>query len=417
MDDQPIWLTHPQGPHPRPCPIRSRSTTRAASSGTTTRSDEFADLIVDQFDEMLAQSARQPLVCPISLHPFVIGRPYRIRRLRRALAAHPRAPRPRLAHAPPRHLRPHRIAARRHRAGQPLRRAPMKIGVVFPQTEIGNDPAAIRDYAAGRRGAWATRTCWSSTTCSAPTPSGPGGWKRPVHLPPRRSTSRSCCSASSPRVTRRLELVTGILILPQRQTALVAKQAAEVDVLSGGRLRLGVGVGWNPVEFEALGEDFTNRGRRIEEQVEVLRALWTERAGDVQGPRAHDPRRRHQPAARPAADPDLDRRRERGRSLRRAARLADGWMPHFRPGAAGAGRRRSPPRPRPRGRARPAGVRDRGAHGARADPRGEWGKELEAWQAMRGISTCASHTAGMGLATPGDHVEMLRRFRQAVGLK
>src|SRR5207247_2054772 len=75
--------------------------------------------------------------------------------------------------------------------------------------------------------------------------------------------------------TRRVELVTGIIILPQRQTALVAKQAAAVDVLSGGRLRLGVAVGWNPVEFEALGEDFRTRGRRIEEQIEVMRLLWT----------------------------------------------------------------------------------------------------------------------------------------------
>ena len=73
-----------------------------------------------------------------------------------------------------------------------------------------------------------------------------------------------------------LEFVTGIVILPQRQTALVAKQAAEVDILSGGRLRLGVGLGWNAVEYEALGMDFTTRGRRVEEQVELLRRLWTE---------------------------------------------------------------------------------------------------------------------------------------------
>ena len=73
-----------------------------------------------------------------------------------------------------------------------------------------------------------------------------------------------------------LALVTGVVILPQRQTALVAKQAAQVDVLCGGRLRLGVGVGWNPVEYEALGERFETRGRRVEEQIEVLRRLWTE---------------------------------------------------------------------------------------------------------------------------------------------
>ena len=77
-------------------------------------------------------------------------------------------------------------------------------------------------------------------------------------------------------ITKQVDLITGILILPQRQTTLVAKQAAEVDVLSGGRLKLGIGVGWNHVEYEALGQDFHTRGRRSEEQIEVLRALWTQ---------------------------------------------------------------------------------------------------------------------------------------------
>src|SRR6202041_1076510 len=81
----------------------------------------------------------------------------------------------------------------------------------------------------------------------------------------------------------RLELVTGIIILPQRQTALVAKQAAEVDLLTGGRFRLGIGLGWNRVEYEALGRDFTNRGRRAEEQVELLRRLWTEQSVTFRG--------------------------------------------------------------------------------------------------------------------------------------
>src|SRR5205085_6026096 len=84
-------------------------------------------------------------------------------------------------------------------------------------------------------------------------------------------------------LTQRVEFVTGVLVLPQRQTALVAKQAAEVDVLSGGRLRLGVGVGWNEVEYEALDEDFHTRGRRVEEQITILRALWTQRVVDFQG--------------------------------------------------------------------------------------------------------------------------------------
>ena len=83
--------------------------------------------------------------------------------------------------------------------------------------------------------------------------------------------------------TTTLELVTGVLILPQRQTALVAKQSAEVDLLSNGRLRLGVGTGWNAVEYEALGCDFGTRGRRQEEQVELLRALWANDVVDYEG--------------------------------------------------------------------------------------------------------------------------------------
>ena len=129
-----------------------------------------------------------------------------------------------------------------------------------------------------------------------------------------------------------LELVTGIIILPQRQTALVAKQAAEVDLLTGGRFRLGVGLGWNAVEYEALGKDFTNRGRRVEEQVELLRRLWTEPSG-------HLPR--HATSRSPA--PGSRRCRCSGRSrcgsaashrraYRRAGRLADGWFPQVPPG-------------------------------------------------------------------------------------
>ena len=132
-------------------------------------------------------------------------------------------------------------------------------------------------------------------------------------------------------VTTTLELVTGVIILPQRQAVLVAKQAAEVDLLSEGRLRLGVGLGWNAVEYEALGEDFTNRGRRLAEQVELMRRLWTEQTVTFDGTNhrvtgaglAPLPVQRPIPvwigaASRPA--------------LERAGRLADGWFPMMAPG-------------------------------------------------------------------------------------
>src|SRR5512145_1550524 len=147
----------------------------------------------------------------------------------------------------------------------------MKIGVVFPQTEIGNDPAAIRDYAQAVEAMGYTHILAFDHVVGA-NPERPGGWKGPYTY--RHSFHEPfVLFGFLAAATRRVELVTGILILPQRQTALVAKQAAAVDVLSGGRLRLGVGVGWNAVEFEALGERFTDRGKRIEEQIQVLRAL------------------------------------------------------------------------------------------------------------------------------------------------
>src|SRR5712664_1575705 len=150
----------------------------------------------------------------------------------------------------------------------------MKIGTVFPQTEIGQDPAVIRDYAQAVEAMGYTHILAFDSVIGA-NPDRPGGWdsqydyRHAFHEP---FALFAFCAA----VTRRIELATGVLILPQRQTVLVAKQAAEVDVLTGGRFRLGVGVGWNPVEFQALGEDFYNRGVRSEEQIEVLRALWSE---------------------------------------------------------------------------------------------------------------------------------------------
>ena len=97
------------------------------------------------------------------------------------------------------------------------------------------------------------------------------------------------------------------MVLGQRQTALVAKQARAIDVLSNGRMRLGIGAGWNAVEYEALAQDFSNRGRRMEEQMEVLRALWTQESVTYGGPLEHHPRGQHQPAAGAASHPHLDR--------------------------------------------------------------------------------------------------------------
>jgi probable F420-dependent oxidoreductase len=290
----------------------------------------------------------------------------------------------------------------------------MKIGVVLPQTEIGNDPAAIKAYAEAVEDMGFTHILVFDHVLGA-NPDRPGGWKGPYtyrhgfHEP-------FVLFGFLAAATRQVELVTGIVILPQRQTALVAKQAAAVDVLSGGRLRLGVGVGWNPVEFEALGEDFTKRGRRIEEQVDVLRALWTRELVTFNGRehRISDAGLNPLPVQRPIP---IWMGGESEVVQQRMARIADGWLPHFRAGAPGQAAV-----DRIHSLVREAG-RDPKAFGIEGRitlsqiPESEWAKEMDAWRTMRGITHLCVHTAGLGLAKPADHVETLRRFRKVVGLK
>jgi probable F420-dependent oxidoreductase len=128
-------------------------------------------------------------------------------------------------------------------------------------------------------------------------------------------------------VTTRLGLVSGVVILPQRQTALVAKQAAEVDLLSGGRMRLGVGIGWNKIEYQALGENFHNRGKRLEEQISVLRQLWTNDVITIDGTWHTIDRAGVQPL--PVQRPiPLWIGGSSEAAVRRAARLGDGFFPN-----------------------------------------------------------------------------------------
>ncbi|HKB75406.1 MAG TPA: LLM class F420-dependent oxidoreductase [Myxococcales bacterium] len=285
----------------------------------------------------------------------------------------------------------------------------MHIGVVFPQVEIGTDPGAIRDYAQAVEAMGYTHILTFDHVLGA-NPDRPGGWKGPYtyrHAFHEPFVLFGFLAAA----TRRVELVTGILILPQRQTALVAKQAAAVDVLSSGRLRLGVGVGWNAVEFEALGERFTNRGVRIEEQIEVLRTLWARDLVTIAGQwhRVTDaglnplPPRRTVPIWMGGESEPV---------VRRAARLADGWMPHFRPGPEAQAIV-----DRLHGLVRAAG-RDPAAFGiegrmtlAQVPPEQREG-ELAAWRKMQGISHLCVHTVGLGLKTPGEHVQALERFKK-----
>jgi probable F420-dependent oxidoreductase len=289
----------------------------------------------------------------------------------------------------------------------------MKIGVVFPQTEIGQDPAAIRDYAQAVESLGYTHILAFDSVVGA-NPVRPGGWDSPYtyeHAFHEPFVLFGFCAG----VTQRIELVTGIVILPQRQTTLVAKQAAAVDVLSGGRLRLGIGVGWNVVEFEALGENFKNRGKRVEEQLEVMRLLWTQELVTYEGRWHRVPGAgiKPLPVQRPIP---IWMGGESEAVLRRAARLADGWitLQTFRPGPAA-----QQTVDRLLGLVREAG-RDAAAFGIEGRvalslvaPE-ERAKEMAAWRAMRGITHLCVNTMGLGLPGPEEHVRTLERFKKDV---
>ena len=150
----------------------------------------------------------------------------------------------------------------------------MQIGVVYPQIELGGDPDAVRRIGLateelGYDYLLAYDHVVGATHDREPKLWGPYTDQDPFHDP-------FVMFAYLAGITERIEFVTGILILPQRQTVLAAQQAADLDLLSGERLRLGVGVGWNYVEYDALGQDFDVRGPRLDEQIEFLRSLWTE---------------------------------------------------------------------------------------------------------------------------------------------
>ena len=201
----------------------------------------------------------------------------------------------------------------------------MRLHAIFPQTEIGSDAAVVAAFvreveAMGFDGLVAYDHVLGAD------PARPG-WSGPYTI---ESTFHEVIVLFSyaAAITTTLELSTGVLILPQRQTALVAKQAAALDVLSGGRLRLGVGVGWNWVEFDALGMSFTHRGKRIEEQIALLRRLWTEPSVTFDGTWHHVDRAGINPL--PVQRPiPLWMGADSEPAIRRVARLADGFFSHF----------------------------------------------------------------------------------------
>ena len=278
----------------------------------------------------------------------------------------------------------------------------MRVGVVFPQTELGGDPGAVRAYGQRVEELGFTHLLVYDHVVGAD-PAVHKGWNGPYDV---NTTFHEpfVMFGYLAAVTRSLELVTGVIILPQRQTALVAKQAAEVDLLSEGRLRLGIGVGWNAVEYEALGEDFSKRGKRSAEQIALLRRLWTEQTVTFDGDfdRVTGAGLAPLPVQRPipvwigaAAVPGYER----------AGRLADGWFPMMAPG---------PELDEARAVVERAAVeagRDPDAIGmeGRVNWRGDGEaviNELKAW-ADAGASHVSVNTMSAGLKTVDDHLAAL----------
>jgi probable F420-dependent oxidoreductase len=282
----------------------------------------------------------------------------------------------------------------------------MKVGVVFPQNETTGDPGALREFVEAVESLGYAHVMLYDHVLGA-SADRPGGWRGPYT---EKDAFHEVMVATGfmAAITTRIELVTGVLILPQRQTALVAKQAAEVDLLSGGRLRLGVGLGWNRVEYEALGENFQTRGRRIEEQVEVMRRLWADPLVQFNGEFHSIPDAGLNPL--PGRRIPVWMGGSAPAAKQRLARIADGWMMN------------TPTESDPRGAV--IEMKELVVAAGR-DPK-DFGidvrfvlatgleKAAEKISEMHelGISHATVNPMGAGLEWPSGHIDVLRRFTQ-----
>ena len=285
----------------------------------------------------------------------------------------------------------------------------MKIGVVFPQTEIGAAPSGVASYAVAVESLKFNHILVYDHVVGAD-PKGHPGWKGP-YTSDSQFHEPMVLFGYLAAITKDVELVTGIVILPQRQTVLVAKQAAEIDVLSNGRLRLGVGIGWNRIEYGALGEDFSNRGTRLEEQVGLLRALWAKEVIDFQGiwHSVTSAGLNPLPVQRPipiwiggGAD----------KVLRRIAMIGDGWFPQIKPDAEGRVKISKLFEYAEKANRDPATIGIEGRLNLKDYPESEWPHVVEDWKNI-GASHLSINTMGAGLASVEHHVEMISRFAES----
>lgn len=288
----------------------------------------------------------------------------------------------------------------------------MQIGVVFPQTEIGAGVDGVRAYAEAVESFGFAHLLAYDHVLGAD-PAVHTGWSGPYDIATTFHEPFVLFGFLAGVTT--LELVTGVIILPQRQTALVAKQAAEVDVLANGRFRLGVGLGWNAVEYEALGRDFHDRGRRMTEQIELMRRLWTERSVTHAGAseRITGAGLAPLPAQRPIP---VWIGGQSPAAYRRIGRVADGWFPQVAPGARLDEAR---------------AIVDEAARAAGRDPKSlgmegrvSWGEgglprlldHLERWRSA-GATHVSINTMSAGLGALDGHLTVLREVAAALALK
>jgi probable F420-dependent oxidoreductase len=299
----------------------------------------------------------------------------------------------------------------------------MQLGTIYPQTHIEVDPGAVRAYGNAVEELGFSHILAFDHIVGANIASRPA-WDKPYDLTSRFSDPFVLFSFLS-AVTTKLGFVTGILILPQRQTALVAKQTASLDVLCGGRFRLGIGTGWNELEYEALGVPFEARGRMIEEQVAVLRGLLSQEAFTFSGDyhSIPDVGLCPMPLQRPVPiwfgggsdRPAFGNQPAREKVLRRIARLADGWIPQF---DSPTSERTLELLERFRNFCREYG-RDPDAIGLevrmhlRPGSEGNWASEVAGWSAL-GATHLTINTMSGDVHGVDKHIQVLESFRNAV---
>jgi len=288
----------------------------------------------------------------------------------------------------------------------------MKFNVSFPQVNEMSDPGAVREFAQMVDESGFDHLTVSDHVLGANPASRPGWTGRYTVDDPFREPMVMLGFIAA--CTSHVRLGTSIMILPQRQTALVAKQMAEIDILSNGRAMLGVGVGWNELEFVGLNEDFHNRGRRVEEQLAVMRALWTERTTTFKGEfhTIDDAGLNTMPIQRPI--PIWMGSGDGEGPMRRVARLADGWLP-----PSLTLDQAEPVLERFRGYIREAGRAESDiALAARirlnVGTPDDWAAQYHAWQKL-GATHFAINTNNASATRVDEHIEPMRRFLEAIG--